>query len=64
MSDDQLDKSRGPARPDEGEPDSPPPRVVSSETLLGGDREVLIRHGADVYRLIRTRNGKLLLNKD
>lgn len=53
-----------------GDPPSPaaddPHRtdVISSESLLRGGREVLIRHGDDVYRLIRTRNGKLLLNKD
>lgn len=39
------------------------PRVVTSEALLQGSREVIIRHGSDDYRLRLTRVGKLILNK-
>lgn len=38
-------------------------RVVTSGELLQGAREILIRHGADHYRLRLTRVGKLILNK-
>lgn len=41
-----------------------PLAVVSSSELLRGQREVLIQHGGDVYRLICTKRGKLLLNKE
>lgn len=39
------------------------PRRVTSEALLSGERELLIVHGADVYRLCVTRQGKLILQK-
>jgi len=38
-------------------------RVVASDELLQGARELLIVHGDQVYRLVRTRNDKLLLQK-
>ena len=38
-------------------------RELASDDLLQGTREVLIRHGTDVYRLRLTRNGKLILHK-
>jgi hemin uptake protein HemP len=41
----------------------PPQRVVRVEELLGGNREVLIQHGDEYYRLRLTRNGRLLLTK-
>jgi len=34
-----------------------------SEELLGDKTEVLIQHGSEVYRLRRTRQGKLILYK-
>jgi hemin uptake protein HemP len=37
--------------------------VVRSEDLLQGRREVLIIHGGDIYRLLCTRNNKLILQK-
>lgn len=40
-----------------------PPRVVRSEEILQGDPEVQITHLDKVYRLRRTRNGKLILQK-
>lgn len=36
---------------------------VDSTRLLHGQREVLIRHGSEVYRLRHTRNDKLILTK-
>lgn len=37
--------------------------VISSETILKGNQEVLIQHGEIVYRLRITQNGKLILCK-
>lgn len=39
------------------------PRTVDVDEIMAGDREVLIRHGRELYRLRMTRNGKLLLHK-
>lgn len=36
---------------------------LDSARLLQGQREVLIRHGCECYRLRHTRNGKLILTK-
>ena len=36
---------------------------LDSRNLLRGTREVLIRHGGEVYRLRHTRNDKLILTK-
>ena len=38
-------------------------KVIESSQLLSGGKELLIRHGDDVYRLIVTRNNKLILHK-
>jgi len=48
------------AEPDSG---SATPLVVDSVTLMGGRRELLIRHGEDVYRLRITASNKLILTK-
>jgi len=37
--------------------------ALDSETLLKGQREVLIRHGDRIYRLRHTSNDKLILTK-
>jgi hemin uptake protein HemP len=37
--------------------------VVRSDELLQGARELLIIHGTQIYRLLRTRNDKLILQK-
>ncbi|MBL8256533.1 hemin uptake protein HemP [Pseudoxanthomonas japonensis] len=37
--------------------------ALDSDTLLKGQREVLIRHGDRVYRLRHTSNDKLILTK-
>ena len=46
---------------------APPPAAAReswrSEELLGNKTEVLILHGTEVYRLRRTRQGKLILYK-
>jgi hemin uptake protein HemP len=53
-----------PERPDRPPPEKPAAvREVPLEELLRGDRELLIRHGEQVYRLRLTRNGRLLLTK-
>lgn len=36
---------------------------VESNALLRGERELLIHHGGEVYRLRHTRNDKLILTK-
>ena len=38
-------------------------RAIDSRILFGAEYEVAIRHGDQVYRLRKTRNGKLILNK-
>lgn len=50
------------------EPESTPlpantPVMLDSMTLLAGAREVLIRHGAEAYRLKLTQNDRLILTK-
>lgn len=39
------------------------PVMLDSTTLLGGAREVVIRHGAEAYRLKLTQNDRLILTK-
>lgn len=41
----------------------PEPDSVSSEELLRGKRQVVIRHGRERYRLILTSSNKLILTK-
>ncbi len=38
-------------------------REIDSSSLLQGEKEILIRHGDEVYRLRLTKNGKLILQK-
>jgi hemin uptake protein HemP len=38
-------------------------RTISSDDLLQGERQVVILHHGDAYRLLVTRNDKLLLQK-
>jgi hemin uptake protein HemP len=45
----------------EEEKDAPP--VVSSDALLRGGRELVIRHGSERYRLLLTKSNKLILTK-
>lgn len=39
------------------------PRTIESAELLGGEREVQIVHAGETYRLLVTRNNKLILQK-
>jgi len=45
------------------DPVNPNPRCVRSEEILHGEVEVLIDHQGEIYRLRKTRNGKLILQK-
>jgi hemin uptake protein HemP len=38
-------------------------RVIRSEELMCGNREIIILHNDQRYRLVLTRNGKLILQK-
>ena len=38
-------------------------RIVRAQDLLQGHRELRILHGDEVYRLLLTRNNKLILQK-
>ena len=57
------------AKPDVRQADEPAAalrrdlRTWHSEELLGDAKEALIVHGGEVYRLLRTRNDKLILVK-
>lgn len=50
-----------PSQPKESE--LPPWRALRSEEILQGNKEVRIVHEGEVYRLLVTRNGKLILQK-
>jgi hemin uptake protein HemP len=57
-----------PSDPDDSVPrpcDDPPPspRIVRSEDLLAGAVEIHIQHAGEIYRMRRTRSGKLILYK-
>jgi hemin uptake protein HemP len=41
----------------------PSAQVVDSTSLLAGQRELIIRHGDDTYRLRLTASNKLILTK-
>jgi len=38
-------------------------RIICSEELFKGSREIIIEHDQDQYRLLITKSGKLILNK-
>ncbi len=48
-----------------GAPEAAPREVpvLTSDTLFGDARELIIRHGSENYRLCQTKSGKLLLIK-
>ena len=54
---------QGDGRPAPDERPVEPRRTGTSEQLLGGAREIAIRHEGQEYRLQVTRNGKLILTK-
>lgn len=39
------------------------PRIIPSQELFHGDRTAIIEHAGEQYRLILTKNDKLLLQK-
>ena len=39
------------------------PAIVSSQDLLAGQRQLIIRHGREQYRLQLTNSNKLILTK-
>jgi hemin uptake protein HemP len=39
------------------------PAIVSSQELLAGQRQLIIRHGREQYRLQLTNSNKLILTK-
>jgi hemin uptake protein HemP len=57
--------------PDDPTPDDKPPRAAPASRprrlkvseLLGGDREAILEHDGQDYRLRITANGKLILTK-
>ena len=49
--------------PDDRLVEEQPPRVVKSESLLGGATQLAIRHNQTLYFLRQTRFGKLILTK-
>lgn len=52
-----------PAEDGSASPQAGGPRTMTSSELLCGGRELRISHGDEVYRLLLTRTGKLLLQK-
>jgi len=51
-------------RPDADRPAEPTPaRRIDSASLMGNQRELIIEHGVDAYRLRLTSKGKLILTK-
>lgn len=45
------------------QPRSRAQKEIDSQALMEGEREILIRHGNECYRLRHTRNDKLILTK-
>ena len=43
--------------------DGEPARMIRSEDLFAGERIVLIQHAGEQYRLLITRNDRLILQK-
>ncbi|MBU8872683.1 hemin uptake protein HemP [Reyranella sp. MMS21-HV4-11] len=60
-----MDDRSGPARIDEMQRDRSAFTLpaVESVAILQGRREVIIRHGAELYRLRLTASNKLILTK-
>lgn len=60
---DFVSSNDGPTQAAAGWDSERPAAVLDSRALLRGDREVLIRHAGQTYRLRHTRNDKLILTK-
>jgi hemin uptake protein HemP len=56
-------KAGRPSVPPAGTAPESGPRRIDLTSILRGDREVIIAHGVDEYRLRLTSNDKLLLTK-
>lgn len=52
-----------PARPPQTAPAVLQPQALTSDSLFGDQREILIAHADQVYRMRKTRLGKLILIK-
>lgn len=52
-----------PTPPQNDPPDAESRRVLESDELFAGDNKVFIRHANELYRLLKTKNGKLILQK-
>jgi hemin uptake protein HemP len=52
-----------PALPRPTPPSRRTPRRIASVQLMAGNREIIIEHGDDEYRLRLTGSGKLILTK-
>lgn len=65
MQDDLSRRQKDVARTSDPEAERTSDRmtVVDSAQLFADRREVRIRHRGEVYRLLMTKNGKLILNK-
>jgi hemin uptake protein HemP len=64
MTDAKPHSRQPPADPQVNSPaESETVRVVRSEELFAGGRVVLIQHGGEQYRLLLTRNDRLILQK-
>ncbi|MGD9722551.1 MAG: hemin uptake protein HemP [Pirellulales bacterium] len=58
-----ADAQPDPQAPRDSQPSHPEAREIDSQDLMQGQREIVIRHGAEAYRLSVTRSGKLILRK-
>ena len=67
MVEEPMPETHLPASPEDGPVFTPPEtgeaRTVRSEELFAGHRVVLIQHGSEQYRLLITRNDRLILQK-
>jgi hemin uptake protein HemP len=60
---DVSDQNSIPTGTQESSPEQTPLRVIRSDEIFRGGREVRIEHEESVYRLRLTRKGKLILHK-
>jgi hemin uptake protein HemP len=62
MATEAADSQPDNPRPAQAE-EKPAPRVLNSEELFAGQRTVVIQDGDEQYRLLITRNERLILQK-
>jgi hemin uptake protein HemP len=63
MADAHSHDSRQSAEEGASSPQADPARVIRSEEIFAGERVVLIQHAGERYRLLITRNDRLILQK-